>query len=68
MQVNNREQSLDDVQELQASGVCIVIITKVWKKNLREKLYESKFFFLLFRYQLNSGLPTAPHFGVYYTN
>jgi len=29
MQVNNREQSLDDVQELQASGVCIVIITKV---------------------------------------
>ncbi len=29
MEVNNHEQLVDDVQELQASGVCIVTITKV---------------------------------------
>jgi hypothetical protein len=39
MEVNNREQSVDDVQKLQASGVCIVTIAKVSKKNLRENLY-----------------------------
>jgi len=41
MEVNNREQSVDDIQELQASGVCIITITKVSKKNLRENLYDS---------------------------
>jgi hypothetical protein len=45
MEVNNREQLVDDVQELQASGVCIVTITKVSKKDLRENSYESKSFF-----------------------
>ncbi len=39
MGVNNREQLVDDVQELQASGVYIVTIAKVSIKDLRENLY-----------------------------
>jgi hypothetical protein len=37
MEVNNREQLVDDVQELQASGVCNVTITKVSKKKSSRK-------------------------------